>query len=963
MALTKAYKEALEGALGDQCLIYHYNDPVDLEKLWSDDFTENLPILLIWDRERLAGSTLEDDRLLQPHLTPLDWALAWSMKKGDAGQPIQVILIIDLTAGDWKETWAWRVRHQLLADMPWVKLSAPVPRLYPEGTHGWTFGPHAPEHVLQKGQLSQLSKALRIVDIVKFEMAAEEATQRHQDETKGTEETLTLTLKERGLIVENGDQWTLNKAFLPSDPVNADSAALQALGKAWASFSNENDDQHNINNIVSAHLLGAALSVSANPAPAEAAEPANPGDAADSSILVRALQQKIAWIKLFGQADDDITYPIWRPGQDIRGNLTIHVYDDMIKSGWEMVLKRALESERVRVVCEPSPENLIKRLGQIKNKSDGFVKRDFLLGLPLDPEPSEEATKQALVADATVDTEAKSQLVEAPCEVILLDIRLYAGKAAGKLKEHIRTLVAVARAASRKKGLAWQAIGEVELKAIDTWLNDAGIPAGPTQLSALLLLPRLLALAFPLTPIIIFSATAQPRAREILKPYGNILTGFKKPNPLVEPGSLADSLLHLMDALVRSEALLRRRQLLVSLQRAAIRMENDRPDKLAELHADLYFDETGNIENGIISACAFVVHNNEQNSINLQGRFLSEFDKLNGVVWAKSNAPGNWSRLPPSSELRYELSVKRLSDFLDKDKHTVARKEYWSIFALRCPQWSANINEANLSAFVDENLDRGIRRIIEICLTSYVYYITNNIKAASVSIHLPTRVATATIGTEKAEHFHDMSVRFQLSAPRGAPRNNEVTIKTYVAQYAFPLVKSWLQLWDGYYRSTLSKMIVRINGRPLAKENIYLSYPDSGHLFHDVADWIAGSVALNGNVNDEKPIRIKKYLAKYNLFQNRYVSAATLDDKKDLYKTDFEYLETLLDALKLILVDDCDNQEKRAAAVQMIDEYNTLHRTDVEQRLENSPHLRLHRLVIWRLFPFLQTSSGAALLP
>jgi hypothetical protein len=204
MELGQVYAQALKLALAGKAEVHHYANA--LPTLWSNGLPATSPIVIVWDRKSLGKSS--DDRLLEKHLTPLDWALAWSLKQADAKQPIPSIVIIDATAGNWKDTWAWSVRHQLLADMPWVTLSAPIVREDDKPLYKWTF-----------------SKAAM--------------------DNGGVDED--------GVIRKNDrDAWEL---CLNSGTDKPDPAPLERLNKLWIASLRLSDEHHDVNNIITPLML------------------------------------------------------------------------------------------------------------------------------------------------------------------------------------------------------------------------------------------------------------------------------------------------------------------------------------------------------------------------------------------------------------------------------------------------------------------------------------------------------------------------------------------------------------------------------------------------------------------------------------------------------------------------------------------------------------------------------------
>lgn len=97
--LGSNYKEALASALEGKASVWHYAS--DFCALWSDSFGTDQPILIVWDRAALGDSDNRDDRLLEPHLTPLDWALSWSIKCANEGNDLPPIVIVDVRSDQW----------------------------------------------------------------------------------------------------------------------------------------------------------------------------------------------------------------------------------------------------------------------------------------------------------------------------------------------------------------------------------------------------------------------------------------------------------------------------------------------------------------------------------------------------------------------------------------------------------------------------------------------------------------------------------------------------------------------------------------------------------------------------------------------------------------------------------------------------------------------------------------------
>lgn len=125
-----------------------------------------------------------------------------------------------------------------------------------------------------------------------------------------------------------------------------------------------------------------------------------------------------------------------------------------------------------------------------------------------------------------------------PLDLLYLDLRLFERASlsteAGFFREVIEQLRHLNRTRQPVPG-DWPRVDQQELDRIDAWCNsavddsDAVSRSDTRYIDAITLLPRLAASVDPALPIALFSSTQRRRVAEILKPYGNIVTGFSKP--------------------------------------------------------------------------------------------------------------------------------------------------------------------------------------------------------------------------------------------------------------------------------------------------------------------------------------------------------------------------------------------------------------------------------------------------
>lgn len=129
MSIVDTYIDALTQG---RCKPIQYSDRGRFKELWSDAWGKlaqgdaSSRIVIVWD------GAPPGNKLLVPHLTPLDWALAASLgllNGGiEAGTMHWSLHIVDLSFGAYRTADVWSVQHaaSLLDAMPWVRLYGPV---------------------------------------------------------------------------------------------------------------------------------------------------------------------------------------------------------------------------------------------------------------------------------------------------------------------------------------------------------------------------------------------------------------------------------------------------------------------------------------------------------------------------------------------------------------------------------------------------------------------------------------------------------------------------------------------------------------------------------------------------------------------------------------------------------------------------------------------------------------------
>ena len=744
-----AYFDGIRTALGDSVRVCHY--ALDFHELWSDAFNpEEVPVVIVWERGPSGVSSDPADRLLEPHVTPLDWALAWSLRRAAAGQNIPAIAIIDARIDDWGGGWSWQVRRQLLADMPWVALAATVVR--PDG-----------------------------------------ASYLHRPVLESTDTSA------GGLLFRSEDHWSLAMEWTPRRIADREYRALRLLWRLWAASLNESDEHHDINNIVGARILLAAardeLAHDASGCPAPRDEAASP--------TALAVLQKVAWCQK--ATSESIKWEVWQNKREkkyiFEKDPVVTLYDDMHATGWGRFLFNFLHKLDSRVGEECTPDKLLSFLSERAM----FDKRDFIQNV------SEETNGRP--------------------EIIFLDFRLYPRARRAERLNDTKTLLELAARIAGCKTLAWDAIKQSEIDDLKDWLSRGAPEAEHWHDQSLLLLPRLLALALPLTPIILFSSTAQARIREQLKPYRNIFTGFQKPNSLGNPASIEIAIAALGSAMDQAMPMLRRRLQLAYVQTQAELLEASRPKDRVQKHFEIYFDESGGRNLRSTAAIASFKSIEEADAT---------ADKMN-VLFVERKLTIKKSHA--LSQANIEDDLKILSEALGQDLQI-------DIVSLKCePSGSRDIAELSLKTFRDSRLDDAIYH--NVCFVVFVY--TNFVSEdASISFHLATRTMYEPKLKELKEAYFQ---RFGLRSYEKEGKEDG-TVVSYDHTSAFPLVRGWLRSW-GRGLSLRSKKILSIIAKTI-REGEYRTQRTNefGRPLHFIADWAAGFVGIGGNTIHEKTLDV-----------------------------------------------------------------------------------------------------------
>jgi CspA family cold shock protein len=586
LGLAELFKDVFSDKLRDQCAVYDY--AVDFSKFWEEDQVQKIfeaantssskALIIVWGD--FPDDTADNGKLLAPHLTPLDWALAFSIKvledtklKNNFNFSIH---IIDLTGGvAFKDAWAVRMRHQLCADMPWMRLHAPLIPIAGESEIADYRTGYQP--------------ILANVDVERMVPSVHPLLENNNDgwSLKGSHKTLAAGFRQ-------GLQRT---------------RALKNLAKQWAASLTQSDDHHDLNN-----LLGPSLLI--------------PSVISPSSGLESAFHRRLRWT---GLAVDMPGHAQEQPLPTLSSNISCDflALDDCLGKGWADVLCDFLglnptnprpefkEREITKIGASSdsaqglwgfkSADKLIDKLQEMKDSL--FYKRDYQFRYQL-----------AMPHEGGAD----SQYNDRP-EILFLDLRLF--ETPEKQKTQIGKLLELARSIDgRNTNLAWPAFKNDELSLIEKWLNEklnekiSEKHRRTAEAGALTLLPRLLALATPCTPIIIFSSTNRADIKEKLHLYRNVFTGFAKPRPLSAPESVLDVRYEFCNQVDEALKLAKLDCEVMEIMSLCKSVEQVRPslvtagtsEESSGYHVECYFDESGSYEgNNLVLTCLVVIYRNE----------------------------------------------------------------------------------------------------------------------------------------------------------------------------------------------------------------------------------------------------------------------------------------------------------------------------------------------------------------
>ena len=749
---------ALKNALADGVTVHNYDDHGDFSKLWGLEdsqavFKKGKPIVIVWDGSTRPADSSDGSQgmdkttstdsgrtnSLAAHLTPLDWALAYSISVLDNNSlPAVSIHIVDLTGQD-HDKWAFRWRHQLLAQMPWVSLHAP---LIPTRADG--------------------------------EPAPYRAGYRPIRGENG----------DTPLLCRGSDSWKLfSSTTLKSCNIAGRREALRQLVDAWAATVARTHDHHDLNNLAGPWILTAASSCDplihafrqklkwtglwTGEAPLGA-------DASDSSGGMRPSSD---WNS---SPSSTVTVESSTSNNDTNSEKAychVLVVDDMLALGWDKVILKLFSlkpngekdySTSIQPICDKSstlhahgaatPNVLLNALGW------------DTLGPVHYSKYMERCYDSPIPSDSTVPW------------LLVLDLMLFPGRSEEELKWFQKLLIIAQKTVDTKtdgvQKLAWPGFEEGELKSVENWLNDPDSIDSSAYETAMSLLPRLCALRWPAVPILLFSATSRRGLiGKLVENYGNIFDAPAKPDLLrgdirvnaaayfdAWKGKIQDAqnlvyvqkrLINLLSPKVTeadtaeesgptgSEA----QNMSGSTQNVQIGITSD--GSTTHNHLTIAFDESGNFVNDRYSAIGGVIIDAKAHGKDAEKKAKRKtFEFLEAL---RTSGVHFYDHPPVYTEVhdaagRYETGKLNV-ELIDKD--TEIREKLRDV--LRAHSYKHSVKVGGVRCSVSEELYRGskgiddraylywLARTLELVLCEYLPSLGYTLCQTSLSIWLPTR--------------------------------------------------------------------------------------------------------------------------------------------------------------------------------------------------------------------------------
>lgn len=411
---------------------------------------------------------------------------------------------------------------------------------------------------------------------------------------------------------------------------------------------------------------------------------------------------------------------------------SVVLIDDLADNGWADVLRAMLGlgmgDDRLRVYQRP----------QIDDRADGSVGLDVpgYLRRRLDWLRSGRRFGQGSLAPGLQNP------------LLFLDIRLFSQSSLRYERKFYTELLALARQFAAFPASAWPVdLSDHALAAVERFANGHSDLESPDHHAALSLLPRLLALADPTLPIVLFSSTGRRAIVEPLISCGNVIFDFEKPRLADRDWdeALDRTKISFRHAMERITPLFKARSFLLHVRQEASRTKQLRrsAEGTNSTWAEVYLDESGQDQFSVGGVVLFYP--------SYQGRDdLDQMLKEQELVWglAEGHRPSDASDTIPSRYIPkypggpgwhpdgYNRYLERLNKCF-KDLH-VKQVAFALVWVPETKETSTGLPDL----LREEVIDNRYRRMIEEALEAVLYCLLPAYGAADaqVSVECATRV-------------------------------------------------------------------------------------------------------------------------------------------------------------------------------------------------------------------------------
>jgi hypothetical protein len=667
MNLAAEYQKVISSKLDGQCAVYDYS--ADFHKFWEDDETLPAPeiieatsksalkaLIIVWGEMPDESAS---DKLLMPHLTPLDWVLAFSMKmlSPDTGTLEDLdfsIHIIDLTVKAYEDSYASSVRGALLDEMPWVRLYAPL--IPPNARYRKRHFPLA-GLILSKDLKAELDKVPKMACSLKD----------HESEAR---------------------------------------TALSNISQLWRASVIQSDDHHDLNNIVAPMLIPNLI------------DPNQPINTSEDTNAQAAFIHRLMWCNLFLVPEDseDPEQKLYK-APEFPTPLDIVAIDDQLADGWDNVLGLLVGIPKGDDVKATEEIQLIRESGELKVY--GATKPMWLLEhLGISEVTGDEVdVKAELYSKRTFDTPGLPKSIDDSTRpwMLVLDMRLFSGQVSDERDWYAKLANAALKLMTHKDDLAWQGFDDLEF-LVESEYSQIDID------TALSLLPRLCSLRWPSVPIIVFSGTGRRGLISKLAEYGNIFLSRPKPNvlgdsPLDQVAAFTESWKREFQSV---KSLINVQNHFLSLMKSSepiYQLNNNW--KTGHLHVVCAFDEVGDFTTKKSSAVGgvilFAFGNNEETAIKNAGIFQENL--RNGGVCFYGEPPYYTDKKIVGASITNVLEKKAdisnaLTNVADSHKETIQL----SVFRYRIPE----SGYSDKSSYRDSAYIRGLTHCLELIFSDFL---------------------------------------------------------------------------------------------------------------------------------------------------------------------------------------------------------------------------------------------------